>query len=241
VNADRSPHLLLVRAAAAAVLLGSLVLAGPTAPVDAATGVPSRTASTVVKVPLRTAIRNLRVAVHSHAGSYDRTRAFGDWISQGGGCTTRAVVLKDETLEPTTQTSSCTVRTGRWYSFYDGRYYMNAYGGLVQIDHVVPTENAWVSGAWRWTHATRVRYYNDLGDSRALVAVDRHDNEAKGDRDPSDWMPSHGRCRYLRYWVAVKIRWRLSVSRGEKAALNRVAAGCTNPDITVRRAQVVLR
>ena len=41
----------------------------------------------------------------------------------------------------------------------------------------MPVENVWVSGAWRWTQATRVAYYNDLGDGRTLVAVDAHDNE----------------------------------------------------------------
>ena len=84
----------------------------------------------------------------------------------------------------------CTVSKGKWYSYYNARYYKNAYGGAVQIDHTVPVENAWVSGAWRWTKATRVRYYNDLGDPRTLVAVDAHDNEAKGDHDPTTWLPA---------------------------------------------------
>ena len=35
----------------------------------------------------------------------------------------------------------------------------------IQIDHTVPVQNAWVSGAWRWTKATRVRYFNDLEDA----------------------------------------------------------------------------
>jgi hypothetical protein len=219
----------------ATLLAAVLLTVGLAAPTHAVQG------ATVVKVPLRTAIRNLPVAAHSHAGTYDRTRAFGDWISQGGGCNTRAVVLKTESLKPTTQTASCTIKTGRWYSFYNAKYYTNAYGGIVQIDHVVPTENTWISGAWRWTHATRVRYYNDLTDSRTLVAVDRTDNESKGDRDPTQWMPSHGKCRYIRYWVAVKIRWHLTVTAGEKATLRRIAGGCTNPVITVARAKIYLR
>ena len=55
--------------------------------------------------------------------------------------------LKTESLSPTTQNSYCTVSRGKWFSFYNGRYYFNAYGGTLQIDHVVPVENAWVSGA----------------------------------------------------------------------------------------------
>ncbi|MGH3509318.1 MAG: HNH endonuclease family protein [Nocardioidaceae bacterium] len=212
----------------------ALTLATVTAP-------SSQGAATIVHVRLRTAIRHLPVKAHSHARSYSRTKEFGNWITQYGECDTRAVVLKDESLRRTTQNSYCTVSKGKWYSFYNARYYYDAYGGALQIDHVVPVENAWVSGAWRWTHATRVRYYNDLGDARTLVAVDLHDNEAKGDSDPTQWMPSHGHCRYLRYWVAVKTRWHLSVTSAEKAKLARVAAGCPNTLLTIHRAAVTYR
>jgi hypothetical protein len=201
----------------------------------------SRTTDSAVQRHLRSAIRHLPVASHSHAGRYDRTRAFGDWISQGHGCDTRAVVLKVESLRPTTQNRYCTIESGRWYSFYNARYYTKPYGGAVQIDHVVPVENAWISGAWRWTHATRVRFYNDLGDQRTLVAVDRHDNEAKGDQDPTHWLPAHGKCRYLRSWVAVKTRWHLSVTATERATLLRLAGGCTNRVIKVTPARIDLR
>lgn len=202
---------------------------------------PSEAATATVKVHERTAIRRLPVKAHSHGGSYDRSKEFGDWITQYGECDTRAVVLIDESLKPTTKNAYCTVSKGRWYSFYNAKYYDNAYGGALQIDHVVPVENAWVSGAWRWTHATRVRYYNDLGDSRTLVAVDRHDNEAKGDSAPNQWMPSHGHCRYVRYWVVVKTRWHLSVTGAEKAKLTKVAAACPNTLLTVHEAAVSYR
>lgn len=219
----------------------AVATAASTMPVASASATVSSRDTTVVARHLRAAIRHLPIASHSHARSYDRSAAFGDWISQGGGCDTRAVVLKTESLRPTTQNRYCTVESGRWFSFYNARYYTRAYGGAVQIDHVVPVENAWVSGAWRWTHATRVRFYNDLGDPRTLVAVDRHDNEAKGDQDPTHWMPTHGTCRYLRSWVAVKTRWQLSVTVTERATLLRIAQGCTNPVIRVTPARVTLR
>jgi hypothetical protein len=210
-----------------AALLGSgLALA---APADA---------TTTVSMRLRKAISTLPVKAHSHAGSYDRDADFGTWTTQYGSCDTRAVVLKAESLKPTTQNSNCTVSKGKWYSFYNATTYYNAYGGVLQIDHVVPVENTWVSGAWAWSHATRVRYYNDLKDTRTLVAVDRSDNEAKGDRDPSQWLPSHGRCRYVRYWVAVKIRWHLHVTSTEKKKLVSLAASCPNTTLKVTRASV---
>lgn len=219
------------------LLLGLLLALGS---LTLATG-PSQAATSSVTVRLRYAIRHLPVAAHSHVASYERSKDFGGWITQYGECDTRAVVLKQESLKPTTQNSYCTVKTGKWFSFYNARYYYSAYGGTVQIDHVVPVENAWVSGAWAWTKATRVRFYNDLGDSRTLVAVDRADNEAKGDSDPTRWLPSHGRCQYIRYWTAVKIRWHLHVTGAEKAKLSSLAQGCPNTFLSVRKASISYR
>lgn len=86
-----------------------------------------------------------------------------------------------------------------------------------------------------------VRFYNDLGDARSLAAVDRHDNEAKGASSPDAWMPSHGHCRYTRAYVAVKTRWRLTVTRPEKKALASYAAACADRTLKVTRATVRLR
>jgi hypothetical protein len=199
------------------------------------------TPSRVVHERVRLAIQHLHVAPHSHTARYDRTKDFGDWIEQGGGCDTRAVVLTQESLVPVTKNSNCTVSKGKWFSYYNATYYYDAYGGAVQIDHTVPVENVWVSGAWRWTHATRVRYYNDLRDPRTLVGVDAYDNESKGDQDPTTWMPQHGTCRYLRSWVAVKTRWHLNVTVREKTRLTKLGAACPNRRITVTKALIVVR
>lgn len=198
-------------------------------------------ATTGTSKTLRQAIGSLAVKPKSHLASYDRQAQFGDWIEQGGGCDTRAVVLKTESLAPTTQNSNCTVSNGKWYSFYDAKTYYNAYGGTVQIDHVVPVDDVWASGAWSWTQATRVRYYNDLGDARTLVAVDAHDNESKGAQTPDGWMPPKGRCRYVKYFVAVKARWNLSITSAEKSTLLSWADRCGNPEITIRRASIDYR
>jgi hypothetical protein len=215
------------------LIAGSLLaLAGPASQASAASG-------QVVHVRLNKAIKELRIARHRHAAAYDREQDFGDWIEQGGGCDTRAVVLKAESLKQTTQNSNCTIESGRWFSYYNATYYTSA--SSLQIDHTVPVENVWISGAWRWTKSTRVRYYNDLGDSRTLVAVDTHDNESKGDRDPSQWVPGRGKCRYLRSWTAVKLRWNLSVTRTELNSLSHLAGKCHNPKLTVRKASITYR
>jgi hypothetical protein len=233
----RHPTLAVLTGTAALVALsiGSLVV-GPASSAPA-----SPTAPSTVHVRLRAAIRALPVADHSHVAGYDRDKDFGEWITQHGECDTRAVVLIQESLRPVTKSYYCTVSKGRWYSYYNARYYDNAYDGAIQIDHTVPVQNAWVSGAWQWTKPTRVRYYNDLKDPRTLVGVDAHDNEVKSNQDPTTWLPRHGRCRYVRYWVAVKTRWHLNATAAEKTKLATLAADCSNPRLTISLARVRYR
>ena len=64
-------------------------------------------------------------------------------------------------------------------------------------------------------------------------------NQSKSDRDPAEWMPTYGKCRYVRQWTAVKIRWGLTVNRAEKRKLVNVASGCPDVVLKVTKAKVV--
>ena len=138
---------------------------------------------------------------------------------------------------PVTYTTSgrCTVASGRWFSYYDRVSWTLA--SDVDIDHMVPLAEAWDSGARSWSTATRQAYANDLGDHRSLVGVTDNVNQSKGDQDVAQWLPQYDRCRYLREYVAVKLRWRLSVDAAEKSAMNSLGSGCSNTTITVTRAR----
>ena len=225
--------------AVAAILTGALAGPGLTttatpAPGTVVTTVVQPVAATTVRVRLRAAVRNLPVAAETPAG-YARDK-FRLWIDANGDCQdTRAEVLIKESKTPTT--GGCTIKTGRWFSYYDHRTWTQA--SDVDIDHLVPLAEAWRSGAKRWNADTRMRYANDLRDPRTLVAVTDNVNQAKGDRDPADWMPQYGKCRYVRQWTAVKIRWGLKVNHAEKAKLRRVAAGCANTILRVTKAKIV--
>ena len=177
---------------------------------------------------LRKLISLLVVAEAAPGDDYDREAQFGDWVEQADGCDTRAVVLRSESLRSTGQTSACTITTGKWISLYNGKTYRNAYGGVVQIDHVVPVKNAWVSGAAGWTQATRVNFYNDLADPRALVAVDGPSNSAKGDSSPDEWLPAVNQCLYVQYYAVTKYRWALTATQTEKASMASLAGACQN-------------
>ncbi len=212
----------LVVALLAAVLSSLVVGVGPAPAAQAAGGTYS--------APLTTAIGSLTVATEVRTG-YERSK-FKHWVdADGDGCSTRLEILD---IESETSVTCSNLAGGRWYSYYDRVSWTDS--GRIDIDHMVPLAEAWDSGARNWTAAQRESYANDLGDYRTLVGVTDSVNSAKGDKDLAEWLPTYDRCRYLREYVAVKIRWRLSVNSGEKTAMQNLAAGCTNVTITVTRA-----
>jgi hypothetical protein len=191
---------------------------------------PAQAVGETYSAALTSAIADLPVATEVRTG-YDRS-LFPHWIdADGDGCSTRYEVLD---FESETSVTCSNLTGGRWFSYYDRVSWTDS--GRIDIDHLVPLAEAWDSGARNWTTAQRQSYANDLGDSRTLVGVTDTVNQAKGDQDPTTWMPTYDKCRYLREWVAVKLRWRLSIDSSEKSKLQSVAAGCTNSTITVTRA-----
>ena len=94
----------------------------------------------------------------------------------------------------------------------------------VQIDHVVPLAEAWVSGASEWTAERRRLFANDLD---VLLAVDGPANASKGSGDPAAWRPRRSyQCEYARRWITVKSTWGLAVDQSERAALETMLDYC---------------
>jgi hypothetical protein len=214
-----------------AIIAAALAVLAATANLVAA---PPAHAATVSQ-PLRTAIADLPVAAERRTG-YDRD-LFPHWLdADGDGCHARNEVLLAEATRAPSIGSRCRLTGGRWYSYYDNAAWTDATD--LDVDHVVALAEAWDSGARTWTTARRRSYANDLGDDRTLEAVTDDVNQAKGDRDPAAWMPPHpaAQCRYVGAWVAVKIRWRLTVDQAEKDALTGHAGSCPNVTITVTQA-----
>ena len=182
---------------------------------------------------LRSSINSLKVANESNA-SYDRSK-FNHWIDADRDCQdTRDEVLDHESL---VNVNGCNITTGKWFSYYDHQTWTNA--SDVDIDHMVPLAEAWGSGARAWNADTRQRYANDLGDSRALVAVTDNVNQSKRDRDPAGWLPQYNKCRYIGEWTAIKLRWNLTVDSSEKAKLVSVARTCPDTTLSWQKAKIV--
>ncbi|ADI11650.1 hypothetical protein SBI_08532 [Streptomyces bingchenggensis BCW-1] len=178
---------------------------------------------------MRRGIVALPIADEDRTG-YTRDK-FRLWLDEDhDGCNTRHEVLIAEAVIAPQIGPRCKLTGGSWYSWYDGETWTDP--NDLDIDHVVPLAEAWDSGASAWTSAERNAYANDLGDERSLTAVTDNVNQAKGDKDPAEWVPALNRCDYLVDWVVVKSRWREKADAAEVAALNRIADGCPDTEIT---------
>jgi excalibur calcium-binding domain-containing protein len=180
------------------------------------TTIPSAAAATGDGNVLAVDVLAFIVVENEHRGGYVRDLFGYPADLDGDGCDTRAEVLQVESITAAqVDIFGCTVVQGDWVSVYDGLTFSNP--GELEIDHVVALKEAWDSGAWRWNVAALVAYANDLSDPRGLSAVSTTTNRAKGDKDPSNWLPpdSAAVCRYVGDSVAVKARWGLSMDQSE--------------------------
>lgn len=167
-------------------------------------------------------MNSLTVKSEGSMTGYSRDK-FPHWISQGGGCDTRQVVLK---RDADYYSGSCPVTSGKWYSYYDG---VTVYSqSEIDIDHIVPLAEAWRSGASSWTTEKRQQFANDLNGPQ-LIAVTASVNRSKGDQDPSTWQPprSGARCAYAKWWINTKYRWGLHLQSSEKSALQSMLNSCS--------------
>lgn len=183
--------------------------------------------------PLATAISDLPVAAEVRDG-YSRS-LFPHWVdADRDGCNTRYEVLDTESENAITCSD---VSGGRWFSYYDRVSWTDP--GRIDIDHMVPLAEAWDSGAHGWTTEVRREYANDLGAFYSLVGVTDTVNQSKGAQDPSTWMPTYDKCRYLRDWVSVKHRWRLTVDATERSRMLALhdEHGCASRTVSVTYAR----
>ncbi|KAF7314732.1 hypothetical protein MKEN_00947200 [Mycena kentingensis (nom. inval.)] len=179
-------------------------------PVNAAPVLLPRALPTPVSVATaKTYLSELVVAADSNSPAYDRD-LFKTWDIISGTCDTRETVLKRDGTNVVTSTA-CAATSGNWVSPYDG--VPTTLSSDLDIDHVVPLKEAWVSGARLWTAAQRESFANDLTRPQ-LVAVTDNLNQSKGDRDPAQ------------AWIHVKHFYALTVDSAEKAALTTYINAC---------------
>ena len=165
------------------------------------------------------------VVVRERWNGYDRD-LFVHWTDEDAdGCDTRREVLLRDAQSGLRlgDGSECRIVSGVWYSVYDGAWVEGSPAGL-HVDHVVPLQEAWDSGAHAWSPGRRRAFANDLD---GLAAVTAGMNEAKGADGPAQWMPPNPdhRCAYIASWIAIKARWELTVDSGEAGFLRELLSG----------------
>ncbi len=162
-----------------------------------------------------------------HRAGYEREN-WPHWRDADGDCLdARHEVLMAESLERARLArDGCSVVAGLWRAPFTGATVADP--AALDVDHLVPLQEAHRSGGWAWGRERRAAYANDLGDPRTLVAVTRDANRAKSAQGPEDWLPpapAH-RCRYVADWVAVKARWDLAMDPRERGAVEDLLAAC---------------
>lgn len=155
---------------------------------------------------------------------YIRKLHFGRWINDPTDDTcmnTRArVLVRDSEVDVTYRgTRQCSVEAGKWQDPYANKEVIEAKG--IQIDHMVPLKNAYLSGAWEWDYKTRCLYANYMNFKPHLVSSGAHENMSKSDSGPEKYLPPNEdfRCEYVRNWIAVKAIWHLKMNPLEVRAI----------------------
>lgn len=156
--------------------------------------------------------------------NYDRKAKFGRWINDPKDETcynTRALVLiRDSHGEVLFKDNNhCSVAAGDWNDPYTGQRFNSSQD--IQIDHLVPLKNAYVSGAYKWNFKTRCLYANFMGSNYHLLSVNGSQNMRKGDKAPDKYMPPNPEyaCTYIKNWLTIKFLWGLRMTAKESQAI----------------------
>ncbi|WP_395360987.1 HNH endonuclease family protein [Streptomyces sp. YH02] len=174
------------------------------------------------------AVETLTVKGRAPKTGYEREKFGRAWVDvDGNGCGTRDDILKRDLTGVRFTDGRCKVAsgtltddpyTGTTVRFVRGR-------SKVDIDHVVALSDAWQKGAGKWDGETRRRFAND---PLNLLAVDASTNRRKSDGDAATWLPPNKayRCTYVARQIAVKKKYGVWVTGGERDAMRRVLATC---------------
>ncbi|MDV9191556.1 HNH endonuclease family protein [Streptomyces sp. SR27] len=174
------------------------------------------------------AVDTLTVKGRAPKTGYERDKFGRAWVDvDGNGCGTRDDILKRDLTGVRFTDGHCKVASGTLTDDpYTGTTVTYVRGrSKVDIDHVVALSDAWQKGAQKWDGETRRRFAND---PLNLLAVDSATNRRKSDGDAATWLPPNKayRCTYVARQVAVKKKYGVWVTDGERDAMKRVLEGC---------------
>lgn len=174
------------------------------------------------------AVDALAVKGRAPKTGYEREKFGRAWVDvDRNGCGTRDDILRRDLSGVRFTDGHCKVASGTLKDDpYTGGSLAYVRGrSKVDIDHVVALSDAWQKGAQKWDSGTRLRFAND---PLNLLAVDSAANRRKSDGDAATWLPPNRayRCAYVARQVAVKKKYGVWVTSGERDAMRRVLTTC---------------
>ena len=219
----------------------------PSAPIpipDAAatvSGVATRIPETIpLSVPTATATPSvgdgitltINVAPASHDIPQYNRKDWRHWTDADRDCqdARQEVLIAESQSDVVYETSDeCRVESGDWFGAYTGESFTDP--GDLDVDHMVPLENAHRSGGWAWSKERKAEYANDLSYANHLIAVQSSANRRKGSKGPEEWMPPRSEywCQYATDWVTIKHDWGLTANQGEAITLREMLDTCDEP------------
>ena len=203
--------------------------------VPAPTTIPAPTPTAEVEESASVVLDRLSVKGRSSMTGYERVHFGQPWLdADRNGCDTRNDMLNAHLTHLIHKhgTRDCVVLSGDLADPYTSRsiHFVRGDGFLVDIDHVVPLGNVWVTGGATWDIKKRAAIAND---PLNLEPVDASTNRQKGDGDAATWLPPNKdfRCAYVARQVAVKDKYGLWVTPPEKKAIARLLARCPDEHV----------
>ena len=146
------------------------------------------------------------------------------WIDVDRDCqnTRQEMLITQSQKEVVFKTDrGCTVLSGLWFDPYSNKMFKRA--SNVDIDHVVPLKEAYLSGGKDWSRFQKRRFAND---TQNLLIVSARLNRQKGAKDPARWLPPKNQCFYVNLWVGIKNKYGLKMDSTEKSFIAKKLKSC---------------
>lgn len=152
--------------------------------------------------------------------------ARGDWKHwTGSPCNTREEVIKT-TGEGVKTDEDCRAQSGTWTDPYTGDVFTDS--SKMDLDHVMALGYVAKHGGNGWSTDKKTQFANDKSQ---LLLVGASPNRAKGDKGPSEWMPSNKdfTCEYAELWVTTADKYAgdgFGLAKADKESLKKTLESC---------------
>jgi len=94
---------------------------------------------------------------------------------------------------------------------------------FIDIDHIVPLKEAYLSGGKDWSKKKKEIFAND---EENLTVSYLSANRIKGSRDIANWLPIYNKCWYIEKFTQIKKKYKLTFDKREKKVIKEYKKIC---------------